>query len=513
MTGPVPPPAGPAPAPEGPDRPDQPAPEAVPAQPPAPAVIEAGAVREREGTWRRVHPLTPVVRSWQLVVVVLIVVAQSWGDDVVRGQGLPGPGRLDGRWLLGGGAVLVLVIAGIGLSAYVSWRMTRFRITEDALELYQGVFYRQHRRARLDRLQAVDVVQPLIARLVGLARLTLEVAGGNGSGVTLSYLTEAEARSLRNHLLARAAGVRYETEEAPEAPEHQTLEVPTGRLVGSLALSGSAVALVGGALVLLVSGVVLRRVEPLVAIGPMVFATAGVLWARFNAGFAFRVATSPDGVRLRYGLLEHRSQTVPPGRVQALRISQPPLWRPADWWRVQLTVAGYGEAGGGDASPGNVLLPVGTREEAIAVAALVFPDLGVEPAEETLPVVHAGLAGDGPGHGYLTSPPAARWADPVGWRRTGARVTGEALLIRHGRWWRVFDVVPHARSQSWGLTQGPLQRRWGLASFALHSTPGPVTPQVPHLAADEAARLLEGQAERARGARERARPERWMAEG
>ena len=79
-------------------------------------------------------------------------------------------------------------------------------VSRDAVKLLDGgpVLFRQQRRARLDRLQAVDVVQPLFARLAGLARITLEVAGGSGSAVTLSYLTETQATSLRNHLLARA---------------------------------------------------------------------------------------------------------------------------------------------------------------------------------------------------------------------------------------------------------------------------------------------------------------------
>jgi putative membrane protein len=157
-----------------------------------------------------------------------------------------------------------------------------------------------------------------------------------------------------------------------------------------------------------------------------------------------------------------------------------------------------------------VLLPVGTRADALAVLSLVQPELTVEPGESPAEVVVAGLVGEGPAHGFVTAPEAAKWVDVVAYRRTGARVTREALLIRQGRFVRRLDVVPHARSQSWGLRQGPLQRRLGLASFALHSTPGPVTPQVPHLDAGVAAALLADQTERARHARAAAGPERWM---
>jgi putative membrane protein len=442
------------------------------------------------------------------VVFILVIAVQNVGGDLFAGD-LPDQPHIGGRILAGGG-LLVLLVVGVVLGlAYVSWRMTRFRVTPDALELHSGVLFRQQRRARLDRLQAVDVVQPLLARLAGLARITLEVAGGSGSAVTLSYLTESQAKSLRNHLLARAAGLDYETDEAPEAPEHHVVEVPAPRLIGSLALSAPAIVTVVAVVAAVGAAVVLGQPAPVIAAFPMIIGVAGVLWARFNGGFNFRVATSPDGIRLRHGLLEQRAQTVPPGRVQAVRVRQPLLWRVPDWWGVEVNVAGYG-TGTDSRSPETVLLPVGTRDDALAVLSLVQPQLTVEPGESPAEVVVSGLVGEGPAHGYVTAPPAAKWVDLVAYRRTGARVTREALLVRRGRLVRQLDVVPHARSQSWGLSQGPLQRRLGLASLSLHSTPGPVTPQVPHLAAGVAARLLADQTERARHARASAGPERWM---
>ena len=52
-----------------------------------------------------------------------------------------------------------------------------------------------------------------------------------------------------------------------------------------------------------------------------------VAWRRFAGAFGFTVRVSPDGLRLRHGLPEHRAQTVPPGRVQAVSLVQPLLWR------------------------------------------------------------------------------------------------------------------------------------------------------------------------------------------
>ena len=43
------------------------------------------------------------------------------------------------------------------------------------------------------------------------------------------------------------------------------------------------------------------------------------MWAGLNKGWGFTVRTSEDGLRLRYGLTETTSQTIPPGRVQVRR--------------------------------------------------------------------------------------------------------------------------------------------------------------------------------------------------
>ncbi|HYY12463.1 MAG TPA: PH domain-containing protein [Kineosporiaceae bacterium] len=478
---------------------------------PHPTAAEAPAPAAADGEWHRVHPLTPAVQSWQALVVVLVVAVQDVGQGALRDAARGGfEGRPDASWLRAGLPVVLGVAAVVVGLLVLSWRLTRYRVTAEALELRHGVLVRRQRRARLDRLQAVDLVQPLVARIFGLARLKLEVAGGTGSSIELSYLTDTQARRLRNHLLAAAAGLEYETPHAPEAPERPVAEVPVPRLIASIALDPAVIVgvLVGGTAI--TAGLVAAGPAAAAGVLPIAVGVVTFVWRRFAAAFGFTVTASPDGLRLRHGLLEHRAQTVPPGRVQAVRVSQPLLWRGPDWWRVVVNVAGY--AGRGDnRSTENELLPVGTREQAVALLALVLPDLGVEPGEDALAVVTAGLDGDNRRpDGYLPAPRRAFWVDPVGWRRIGVHVTHEALLVRRGRLHRRLDVVPHARTQSCAVTQGPVQRALGVASLQVHSTRGPVDPVVPHLLAQDAARLLDDQAVRARRARRLAVPDRWL---
>ena len=456
-------------------------------------------------TWNRVHPVTPAVKGWKVLAVLLAIAAQQVGTSLSSAQDMVGR--------LGWGPMVGLAAGALAIGfiyAAIAWRMTRYAIDAEAVYLQTGVLFRQQRTARLDRVQAIDVVQPLLARILGLAELKIEVAGGSDSAVRLAYLKEESAQRLRNELLARAAGVDFGTQEQPEAPvapERELIAVTPGRLIGSLARSITIVVLLLGLVVIVAVVVVTREFGAALGLLPAVLGAGGYLWQRFAGEFGFRAAQSPDGIRLRHGLLEARSQTLPPGRVQAVRISQAILWRRKDWWRVQINVAGYGQAD--QQQTETVLLPVGDRDEALLALWLVLPDLGTA---EPRTVLDAALAGSGDTGGFVTSPLRARWLDPLAWRRNGYALTGRALLVRRGRFVRELVVVPHERTQSIGLRQGPLQRRLGLASVVLHTTPGPVRPAVVHLDAAVAGTLLGEQAARARRARAGAGPERWMQE-
>jgi putative membrane protein len=455
--------------------------------------------------WRKLHPVTPVLRAWKVVAAVLAVVVGQNLDDIWR---LDLPAWLLTLSILGG--LLVLAIVGAIYSA-LAWRRTRYRIDAEAVHVERGILWRQQRRAQLDRLQAVDVVRPLLGRLFGLAELRLETAGGSGSKVSLAYLKEEEAQRVRNALLAASAGIVVaEGEEAPEAPQREVVEVPPTRLIVSTLRSGMTIWLVVGIVGIAVGCYFAGNFAPLFGSAAGLLGLVSAVWQRFSTGFNFTVADSPDGLRMTHGLLEQRSQTVPPGRVQALRITQPLLWRGKGWWRVDVNVAGYSGDSGNKSEQSTTLLPVGTIDELGHVLAIVLPDLGT--AEDSpLDVVRAGLTGTGTDGGFVPAPRAARWLDPLAWRRRGYRVTEHAFLSRNGRFVRGLDVVPHARTQSLGLTQGPLQRRLALASVRLHSTPGRVSPRCDHLDELTAAELLREQTVRARAARAGAGPERWMS--
>lgn len=523
---------------------------ALPPEPPA------GVLYRAPREWTRLHVISPLLGGWPVIGLVATIFlynrAPDWtGVDEVT-QDLTG--RLTGApgWFALGVFVILGLTIGMG---YLQWRVNKFRLGEDAIHQRKGILFRQQRQAPLDRLQAIDVVQPVLARIFGFAVLKVEVAGGENSGVTLEYLRLGDAEAMRNELLAIAAGVKRakargedttadevaeqlaaSTEESvqspqrapllgsasvpegsvetPSAPEREIYRVPVGRLLLSLVLSGPffvivSIPLVVGLAVLLLPLEFENIVAVFVGAGlfttlPAILGLVGYFWTRLNTGFGFRAALSQDGIRLRHGALETRRQTVPPGRVQAVRFHQPLLWRGKDWWRVTINVAGYQD----NQEAVSTLMPVGTRHDALTALWLVLPDLGDPDPAGT---VSTALSGVGDGGGFMSTPKRARVFDPWQWRQRGVKATDRALLIRRGRFSREMFVVPHERTQSLQLVQGPLQRWRSLATFVVHSTSGPVRPVAQHLDRDDALALLDSQAQRAAQSRKRQTPEQWMS--
>ena len=172
------------------------------------ALIRPGRSAPGADGRRKVHPLTPVVHGLRVVPIVVIVSASLFSQGVLTGSV---------GWaaaVLGGALGLASLVTAL---QYVAWRRLTYWFDDDGdLRVDSGVLTRQERRLQLSRLQAVDVVQPFIARLVGLAEVRVEGAGTGDAKAVLQFLTRAEADDLRNEIVARSAGVRHDAGEAPE---------------------------------------------------------------------------------------------------------------------------------------------------------------------------------------------------------------------------------------------------------------------------------------------------------
>ena len=430
---------------------------------------------EPGGEWVRLHPLTPLLRGGRFVLVLLAIVGQ---------QGLRESPRLP---LLGAIAVLIPLSVFFG---WLSWRAMRYRVTETELQVDSGVLTKRNRRVPLARLQAVDVVKPFYARVLGLAELRLEVVGASDAEAPLAFLAEDRADALRTQLLDLAAGRRAPVEGeavAREAPEQILVTVPTGALIWSTVLGAPFVTLLLFGAALFVGALISAEVAGgvLLGAGPVMLGVGSMAVRRLLSEYGFTVAESSDGLRLRHGLLDTRSQTIPAGRVQAVRIREPLLWRKAGWVRVEVDVAGY-SGGAEQQTATGALLPVAPRQLAEHLVARV---LGVPLPPADSPV-----------------PPAARWRAPLQARRLRVGVDEHHVVSTSGVLTTTTDIAPLAKVQSLRRTSGPWQRRLGLASVHVDTAgrrlPGAV---LLHRSEADATALLADLTQRARAARSGAR--------
>jgi len=386
--------------------------------------------------WQRLHPLSPVVRGGRGTIAIVIVLLPA----LFRGD------RTPIEVYIQIGVVALLMVLG-----FVSWLVTRWRIADDDVLIETGLIRRRSLRFPLSQLQSVDVVRPGLARLFRVAELRLRMGGSTGNTGRLAYLPEAEVEPLRERLLALARGATPASSAATVAPtpvESNLLVVPTRRLVASILVSDVGLFAEAVTVALIVTAVLSTSAAESVIRGGLVWiiGVATLVWRRFNQEYHLTVAESPDGLRVHSGLIALTAETIRPGRVQAVRMVEPMLWRQFGWCRLEVDVAGHQRSKGeGQAQRGRLrtVLPVGSRALAEELLERLVPDR---------PVV------DSP------PPQRARWKSPLRYRMLRAGRNSTCVVTTSGRLRRVTCWVPLEKAQSFREVQGPLQRRLQLAT-------------------------------------------------
>jgi len=467
-------------------------------------------------------------------------------------------------WVLSNNLILVALLSVLGLVIvlvlifWFIWRFQQFRITGDHVEVRKGLIFRSHRRAPLDRVQGVNLTRPFPARIIGLAKLEV-VGAGNDANVELEYLATPRAESVRADILRLASGARAARHAAlnpqaagtPAAPTsaraqlvgsmnagvnglitgvdladvvpESVVKIPTGRLVGSQLISGFlwfvffgaifAIAM-GSALIGMLADGISDGGVVILGLGlgmgvPMVVAVVGITWAQISKSLRYSIAPTPDGVRITYGLLTTVTETLPPGRIFAVEVSQSLLWRPFGWWTIKINrMSGKSAAqqSSGSGQQFNVVLPVGKRADVERVLALVLPDV---PAESIPQLWEQGVVGPTDSDPYRTMPRRAWWRRPFSWKRHGYSVADFGLLLRRGIVWRKLAVFPLARLQGVSLNQGPIDRAQRVSGAQVHTVPGPITGYLAGLERADALALLDDVSRAAAEAASRDTSHRW----
>lgn len=240
-------------------------------------------------------------------------------------------------------------------------------------------------------------------------------------------------------------------------------EMPTSRLIASRLLSPTFLSVLTVTLAMLVGSIWLG--ETLMAVIFLVVGSAYTFVKSSLGQYGTKVYLSANGLRVRGGLTTLTTRSIPPARLHAIELHRPMLWRWKDWWEVTATLAGAATLDTSGDTPGSeIIIPAGSREEALRVLWTMLPDAGTA---DDAGLIRDALDGSGTGRHFLSSPDQAKWFDPITYKSRGVCLTPKVAVFRRGRFGRRVMFVWQDHTQSVKMKQGPIQRRLGLGEIEL----------------------------------------------
>lgn len=450
---------------------------------------------------RKLHPLTIVYRlgssGLRIGVVLLVVGLPSLSELIGNGNLL----------LVGGGAAVMLgVLAALVGYVVVAYRRFEYELTSDTFDIREGVLARREREIPLRRIQNVDVSQGLPQRVMGIAEVSLETAGGGSTEGRLKYVGVEEAERLQTAISRlRRAGENGAAESARDAETAEPLFEITPRelaVLGVVSIDLRLIsALVLGASLFLPSvpefvdpryvggpeGYIAALLGPAASLVALVVFALGASVLNTTRYVGFRLERAGDELRYERGLFQRYNGTIPLSKVQSLTVKETVLARAFDYASLTIETAGYAPgSGGGEGSQSAV--PLATRDRVFELARSIEDEsdlsLSRPPKRARTRYVarYAILVALATGGFWLlthTGWPLPPWYLPlVGlvlvpvaahlkWLNHGYAVGEAHVVTQNGFWVRERRVVPYHRVQTTFTTETIFQRRRDLATLTV----------------------------------------------
>jgi len=405
------------------------------------------------------------------------------------------------------GGLVGVALVGVALLALIGYEVTYYRRFEydlggETLDIRSGVISRRNREIPIRRVQNVDISRNVVQRLLGIAIVDFETAGGSQTEASLRFVDFEEAKRLQREIgrLKRATGDDDE-DGSPDA------EQPTSEEL--FALSSRELALVGalsfdvripGLLFVLVSGSVpaMSSVVPtsastiLIAIGFVAAAVVVILVSWLGGAAAavlnyydFRLTQVEDELQYERGLFRRYDGSIPLDKIQTLTIVDDPLKRHFGYASLRIETAGY--APGAGESGSEAAVPLASRDRVFALADRIesFGSPAFERPPErvrrrytaryliALGLVVALLSGvdlftgaffPWPPYALLSLAVLAPVAAHYKWRHRGYWLGDNHVVTRNGVLRRRIKIVPYYRIQTVIDSRSLFQRRWDLAT-------------------------------------------------
>ncbi len=476
--------------------------------------------------WQRLHPLTPLLRSVQLLYALVIAgFAASLGVQLTI-------------------VILLVTMAAIAAWITASYLRFRYRLDHDSLIIVHGVLFRKRRVIPRSRIQNVDLRAGLFQQLLRVTTARVETAGGQATEATLHVVSRADGVRLRDELVTSALGRSVASapsssdapsEVSPDALREQAEPTPADDTfvrsvsVTELAIAGATsnrAGLLVGALLggdyffdFMPTDWLFRRFLPPELVAPetaveglveiaqrdvqaffaglialvLFFGLAG--WAISILGsivrfFQFRFVQTFGELHVSYGLFTSREKGFRRSRVQNVQIEEPILRRWLGLASLLVQTAGYGPGSKADERM-ETLTPITRATEIGNYLRSIYPDFAWETVEwrpshprarrrlfirrAAVIVLASGVLSLLSLHALillLALIPAWFLAN-AHYRHLGHARSESYVLVREGLWNRRTYIVPVRKIQALHFRQTPFQRRLGLGTLSFETAGNP----------------------------------------
>lgn len=408
-----------------------------------------------------------------------------------------------GQQTVGPALILITVIlALLAITAYEITYYNRFdyHLTESTLDIHSGVFNKREREIPYRRIQNVDITRNIVQRLLGIAAINLETAGGEATEGSIRYVSVGEANRLQEEIQRRKH--QETTPDDTRAPTPESLyQISDSEL--TLAGAFSFDPRIVGAIGLLASGsipiassyfpnpaAILFTITGLIILIAIAIASwlLGVLITIINY-YGFILSKAHDELRYERGLFQRYNGSIPLTKIQTITIEDNPLKRIFDYATLTVETAGY--TTGQDRTDGSqAAVPIARRNRVWSLAENIEP-IDNDRISFTRPpsrirrryivrylivltpiIILAFFMNDRttidlPWYWLLTGiliiPPAAHYK----WKHRGYWVGPDHIVTRNGYWNRATKIIPYYRIQTIIDTRTIFQRRWNVATIVI----------------------------------------------
>ena len=398
-------------------------------------------------------------------------------------------------------------ILGLAVLTVVGYEVAYFRrfdyeLTGDTFDVRSGVFSRRNREIPLRRIQNVDISRNVAQRVLGIAAVDFETAGGGQTEGSLRYVTFEEAKRLQSEISRLKRGTTDEGEPVPEPDEEELFALADRELtlVGLLSFDLR----VPGLLLFLFSGSVpfvpqvlptdtatllgLAGIAALVVVVLLFSWVASAVVAVLNY-YGFRLTRTDDELQYERGLLQRYDGSIPLDKVQTLTVTDNPLKRYFGYATLQIETAGYSGGGqDGTARGSEAAVPLATRERVVELAneieAFGDPEFRRPPKRirrryamrylialgvltGVLYAVNVVVPQPIPWYATAVALPALPVAAHLKWKHRGYWLGDDHVVTRNGVWNREIKIVPYYRVQTVIDSRTVFQRRWRVATVTV----------------------------------------------